>query len=195
MKGIKTMRKRIVALSLLSGLVAFTLVVAPPVSAVEEEEPAPTTTMTQAEKSADKKAATEEKKSERLEATKLRVCEKREAKINALMDRRVTQAEKHLDVFTKIYDRTKAFYEEKAKVAANYEELVQKVDQAKATATTSIATLKEAPDFSCDTDAPKEAATAFKEDYQDVRKDLKAYRTAIKDLIVAVKQAQGELES
>ena len=187
------MLKRLAALSLLCGLVAFTIAVTP-VSAVEEETADTRTQTSQQERKELREKAAEQKK-ERLETAKLRICKQREAKINAIMDRRAAQAQKHLEVFTKIFERTKKFYENKGNVTPNYEAVVSAAAEAKATAEASIATLKEAPNLNCEEAGPKDAAEAFKTAYQTVREDLKAYRAAIKDVIVAVRQAQGGLES
>lgn len=188
------MRKRFVALSLVSGVVALSCI-AMPVSADDgEDHTTDTTTQESTEQTSQPKRQGAERKSERLTAAKQRVCEQREATINAIMDRRAAQATKHLGVFTKIYDRTKAFYEAKGKVAADYDALIAKTDAAKVKAEASIAALAQSSDFSCDDADPKAVTDAFKTAHTAVREDLKAYRTAIKNLIVAVKQAQGGLE-
>jgi hypothetical protein len=108
------------------------------------------------------------------------------------MARRVTQAQKHLDVFTKIFERTKTFYTDKGKTVANYDALVAAADAAKAKAEATLATLKATDTFKCDVEGPKVVAEDFKAAHEQLREDLKAYRTAIKNLIVAVKTAQAE---
>lgn len=189
------MQKRLVALSLLSGVVAFILV-AMPVSAQQGEERSTDSTTQQGanERKEQAKIKTEQQQ-QRLTAAKQRVCEQREAKINAIMDRRTAQAQKHLEVFNKIYARTTAFYESKGNVAANYDSLIALVDAANVKAEASIAALKATPDFSCDDQSPKEVTDAYKTAYKAMREDVKAFKAALKDLIVAVKRAQGGLES
>jgi hypothetical protein len=127
----------------------------------------------------------------RLAANKLRVCEQRKTRITNIMNRAVTRAERQLNLFSTIAERVKTFYTEKGRVVANYAELVAAVDAAKAKAEADIAALKDLEPFACDSDDPKGQAEAFKLALTTVRKDLKDYRTAVKNLIVGVKSANS----
>ncbi|HSX31675.1 MAG TPA: hypothetical protein VLF43_00285 [Candidatus Saccharimonadales bacterium] len=201
------MRKRLLALSLISGLVAFTLVVMPVYAETSTDETSNSTTVedtTTPADSGDDKTTTQRKnelrkklreeaatrKQEYLADAKLKVCEKREAKINTIMAKRVTQAEKHMAVFDKIATRVKTFYTDKSLTVATYDELVADIDAAKVKAEATLAELKDTETFKCDAEDPKAIATDFKTYHKQLREDLKAYRTAIKDLIVAVKSSQ-----
>src|SRR5688572_28749042 len=103
----------------------------------------------------------QENKQRRLEENKLRVCEQRETRIKAIMVRSVTRAEKQLALFTKISDRVKAFYVDKGRTVANYDDLVAAVDAAKAKAEANLETLKTIDSFDCDAEDPKGNVEAF----------------------------------
>lgn len=133
----------------------------------------------------------QENKQQRLEENKLRVCEQRQEKIEAIMARSVTRAEKQLALFTRIADRVKAFYVDKGRTVANYDELVAAVDAAKAKAEANLETLKTVDSFDCNAEDPKGSAEAFKLALKSINQDLKDYRTSVKNLIVGVKSAQS----
>lgn len=130
-------------------------------------------------------------KQHRLEANKLRVCENRKTKITAIMARSITRAEKQLALFTTIATRVKAFYAEKGRTAANYDQLVAAADAAKAKAEANLETLKGLDAFDCNSEDPKGEIEAFKLALKSINSDLKDYRTSVKNLIVAVKSAQS----
>jgi len=127
----------------------------------------------------------------KLTEAKQKVCEVREKNITRIMNRSVARAEAQLGVFTKISDRVQAFYVKKGKTLSNYDELVAATNSAKAQAEADIASLKTLDEFDCSSDDPKGDASAFKEALETVRSDLKAYRTAVKNLIVGVKSVQS----
>lgn len=131
--------------------------------------------------------------SAKLDDNKKKVCEKRLSKITRSMEKMQTRGESQLAVFTKIADRTKAFYEQKQRTVANYNDLVDAVDEQKSAAELAIAAGNEAiADFSCDADDPAAIKDLFKAQLKDQIAALKAYKTAVKDLIVGVKSAQGQ---
>jgi hypothetical protein len=134
----------------------------------------------------------QEMRQKRLEANKLRVCQQRKVRIAAIMSRGDKRAERHLELFGTIAERVKAFYEDKGRTISNYDELVAAVDAAKAKAQADIETLKGLEPFNCDAEDPKGNAEVFKLALKTVKQDLKDYRTAVKNLIVGVKSAQGQ---
>ncbi len=136
----------------------------------------------------------EDNKQHRLEANKLRVCQLHKVKIAAIINRSITRAERQLELFTKIADRVKAFYVKKGYNVANYNDLVATADAAKAKAQADLDTLNNLDDFDCNSDDPKGQAEAFKTALKTVNQDLKDYRTAVKNLIVAVKSANSQAE-
>lgn len=133
----------------------------------------------------------QQERQQRLEENKLRVCEQRKSKIQAIMNRSVTRAERQLGLFTKISDRVKAFYEDKGYNVANYDDLVAAVEAAKANAEANLETLKDLDSFDCDSEDPKGNVEAFKLAIHSINQDLKDYRTSVKNLIVGVKSAQS----
>lgn len=126
----------------------------------------------------------------RLNAAKLKVCERRQANIQKIMNNSRERARKQIDLFTTIAERTEVFYAKKGKTLSNYDELVAAVTAAKSTAETDLAALPTT--FDCSGGDPKGAASSFKTAHQQLLSDLKAYRQAVKDLIVGVKSVQGD---
>lgn len=133
----------------------------------------------------------QENKQQRLAANKLRACQNRQARIAAIMSRSITRAEKQLELFTTIAERVKAFYVQKGRTVANYNDLVAAADAAKAKAQTNLDTLKALDGFDCSSEDPKGDIEAFKLALHSINSDLKDYRTAVKNLIVGVKSAQS----
>lgn len=123
------------------------------------------------------------------DAERQKSCETRAAELTKKLNKKVADAQKHKDVFDKIYTRVKSFHDTKQLNTPDYDALVAKVDSAQAAAQTSIETLK-AFDTSVDctqVDAVAAKVAGFRDALKSTRDSLKAYRTAIKDLIVAVK--------
>jgi hypothetical protein len=135
---------------------------------------------------------TQQNRGARLDAAKLRVCQNREKNIKGIMTRSVDRVTKQVTLFDKIAERTKAFYVDKGNVLTNYDELVAAADAAKAEATASLDDVKDSTTFTCSGEDPKGAAGTFKTEMKELIADLKAYRTAVKNLIVGVKSVQGD---
>ncbi len=175
------------------GIVGSTLVVGPAAAMAND------TSQTAQEKRVTAKLAATEKREAaqaRLADKKLAACQKREAKINNIMAHIASRGEKQLAVFTKIADRTKTFYTNKGKTLSNYDALVAEVDAKKAAAETAIEQIKTtSATFKCDGTDPKGAAASFKESLKTEIAALKAYKTAVKNLIVGVKSVQGTTTS
>lgn len=104
------------------------------------------------------------------------------------MARIADRGEKHLDVFTKISDRTQEFYVAKNLSVANYDELVANVEEKKASAEAQVELVRTtSTEFTCDGVNPTGVASLFKDDMQAQIAALKDYRTAVKDLIVGIR--------
>jgi uncharacterized protein YmfQ (DUF2313 family) len=128
----------------------------------------------------------------RLTDTKLKVCQLREKTVGNIMARMSDRGAKQLDVFSKIADRTEAFYVKAGKVLSNYDVLVADVVATKADAQTAVDAVKNtSTTFKCDGTNPKGVASSFKASLEAQNKALKAYKTAVKNLIVGVKSVQG----
>lgn len=128
----------------------------------------------------------------RFTGNKLKVCEQRKGNITSIIDRVVKRTQNQIDLFDKIATRTKTFYANKGKTLSNYDELVAAVTAAKTKAETDLQTIKNNSDFSCSSDDPSGDVSGFKAAVKQEIQDLKAYRTAVKNLIVGVKSVQGE---
>lgn len=128
----------------------------------------------------------------RLDNAKKRVCENRSKNIEAIMTRSVKRAENHIKLFSTIAERVQAFYEKKGLNVANYDELVSAIDAAKVAAESAITDMKAAANFDCDSDDPKGEIEAFKEAHKTVLNELHDYRTAVKNLIVGIREPSSE---
>jgi hypothetical protein len=93
-----------------------------------------------------------------------------------------------------IAERTEKFYTDKGKTVTNYDDLVAAVNNAKTTTQADVANLKTliGNGFDCSGDNPKGTAASVKAAIEQTRTDMKAYKTAVKNLIVAVKSVQGD---
>lgn len=130
----------------------------------------------------------------RTEAERTKFCETKSTELSARLKNRVTDAEKHKAVFDKIFARVTAFHDSKQLTTADYDSLVAKVTSAQQAASDSIATLK---GFDATVDCSNVGAAttkiaAFKDALTQTRDSLKAYRTALKNLTVAVKSSIPE---
>ena len=129
--------------------------------------------------------------SKRLSEGQQRACERRETAVKSIMARSRERASRQLELFTTIADRTKAFYAEKGNTLADYDELAAAADAAKVKAETSLSVIPDATDFNCSSEDPKASGKAFKLALRQGADDLKAYKTAVKNLIVGVKSVQS----
>jgi hypothetical protein len=131
-----------------------------------------------------------------LAAAKLRSCQNREKAINNIMTRIADRGQKQVDLFTTIATRVETFYTAKGKTLSNYDALVSDVNTQKAAAQTEVDALKASSvTFKCDGTDPKGAAQSFKSNLKAEIDALKAYKTAVKNLIVGVKSVQGSTTS
>lgn len=132
----------------------------------------------------------------RLAAAKLKACQNREKAITNIMSRLSERGQKHVDLFSKIAERTETFYTKKGKTLANYDALVADVAAKKAAAQAAVDTVKSTSvEFKCDGTDPKGVVSSFKADLKLEIEALKAYRTSVKNLIVGVKSVQGTTSS
>ncbi|HET7640449.1 MAG TPA: hypothetical protein VFK47_17115 [Ktedonobacteraceae bacterium] len=184
------MKKMIIKNSLVATIAAFSFATAMPVMAsaqgvAQERETAQTT-------AAEKREAAQT----RLANAKLKACQNREKAITNIMTRIGDRGQKQVDLFTKIADKTQAFYTNKGKKLSNYDTLVSDVTAKKQAAQTAVdATKASVIEFKCDGSDPKGAAASFKENMKTQNTALKAYKTAVKNLIVGVKSVQGSTAS
>ena len=132
----------------------------------------------------------------RLEGEKLKSCQNREKTITTIMSRIADRGQKQFDLFTTIADKTETFYKEKGNTVATYDTLTADLAAKKATAQATIDTVNaNKATFKCDETNPRGIVSSFKESLKAEISALKEYRTAVKNLIVGVKSAQGTTAS
>ncbi len=126
-----------------------------------------------------------------LAAGQLKACQNREAAITNIMTRIDTRAQNQLTLFGTIATRLETFYTTKGKTVSNYNQLLAAIASAKAQAETDFGTLQTNSNFTCSSTDPKGMVTAFQSYLKMEISDLQNYRTAVKNLIVAVATANG----
>ena len=127
----------------------------------------------------------------RLEGAKKRTCEARKTTINGIMSRSTARVSKQIQLFGTISERVQKFYAQSGLTIANYDTLVAAIDEAKAKVQTDLRALEATDTFTCDGQDPKGDAEAHRAAMKSAVEDLKAYKKAVKDLIVAVRSAKA----
>lgn len=130
----------------------------------------------------------------KLQDAKLRACENREEKIKNIMARTSQRGQKHIELFSTIADRVKTYHDNKNLNAENYAALVAEADAKKAGAQLAVEALK-STEFNCSSEDPKGNVQLFKDVKKEMLSALQAYRTSVKNLIVAVAKAQDKAVS
>ena len=149
------------------------------------------------EKAMEKKAEVKEKIAARLTDAKLKVCQNRERAIQKRSTQLTKLSEKMLTTFDKIATRVQTYYTNTVvptgRTVENYDGLVTEIATQKAAAQTALTTAQAAVEsFTCAGEDPKGQLTAFNEQMKAVKKALKDYRTAVRNLIVAVHSNKGK---
>lgn len=131
-----------------------------------------------------------EKTHEKSAELRQKACTVRKDAMQKHLSTKVAAAEKHKEVFDKIFTKVQNYYNQKELNVDNYEALVGAVQDTQADTTEKLLALKSV-DVSIDCSDPGVANTigTFKEALGDTRDSLKAYKTALKQLISAVRQA------
>lgn len=128
---------------------------------------------------------------QRLSEVRLKVCQQKENNIKnraSHLEQLVNNMELKFDEITQ---RVETYYTNKVaangKTVSNYNTLVANIQTEKTTVATALAKAKnDVSGFTCTGDNPKGQLTLYRQDMQTVKQALKSYRTAIKNLIVAV---------
>lgn len=134
--------------------------------------------------------AMKEARTARLEAKRLELCQKRQQKINDIVTHGIEQNTKQLAVFQKIAANVKQFYLDKKLSSDAYAGAVANADSAEANAVAAIEASSEIT-FDCTTTDSTHPGSVIKEAMTTRHSSLAAYRTAIRDLILAVRKANG----
>ncbi|MBC7459325.1 hypothetical protein H7200_01260 [Candidatus Saccharibacteria bacterium] len=132
---------------------------------------------------------------EKLESRKKAVCQNRQEKINSAMTNVGERSQNQFDRIGKIYEATVVFYNAKGLSVAGYDELVAKVNSAKAAAETAAQNLQSTPKLSCDSDGPKADVQAFRNKRLDKVEAFGSYRDAVKAFVKTVREAAKAVES
>jgi hypothetical protein len=135
----------------------------------------------------------------KLDGAKLKACQAREKGLERRSETLVKRVEKIAAKFDKIAGKVDTYYFETlvpaGKSVDNYANLKADIETQKVAAQTALASAKQnLASFSCEGADPKGTMAAFRTDIQAVNAALKEYRTAVKDLIVAVRTASGDME-
>jgi len=127
---------------------------------------------------------------EHSQAQRQQACEARKSNLTRRMDHAATQAQKHKDVFDKIYTRVQEFYTNKQLNVADYDSLKTAADSAQTDAQASVEALASLNvDIDCTSQTVAESVSAFREAVKNTRDSLKDYRKALVDLINSLKGA------
>jgi hypothetical protein len=140
------------------------------------------------------------KAEQKLTEAKLKICQNKEAAIQKRDSQLTKTAENMLTKFDSIASRVETYYTSKVvpsgKTVSNYDALAAEIATKKSAAQTALSKAgTDAQAFGCTSDDPKGQLTQFRTDMQTVKEDLKAYRSAIKNLIVAIRSVTGTTES
>ena len=117
-------------------------------------------------------------------------CNQREHSITTRTANFGAAAQRHLDVFNSIFAKVQAFQTDKHLNVSNYDALVAAATAKQSTAQSAVDALKalNVP-IDCTQSDPAGSVATVKAAVSDARTALQAYRSAIKDVIVALKGA------
>jgi len=127
---------------------------------------------------------------------RMQACKAREVSIKNRMNHLTQLATEMQAKFDRHAQKVEDYYNNKVvpggKTVDNYDELVASIDAQKTAVTDALGEAQTTADaFSCENGKPKEQVKQFREDMQTAKRALKAYRSAIKDLIVAIRSVNG----
>lgn len=135
----------------------------------------------------------------RLAEAKLKACQAKEKAIKKRAKRLGGLAANMQNKFDSIAARVREYYTTKVvpsgKTVANYDSLVADIQTKKGAVQTALTQVQATADsFACDSNDPKGQLAQFRAEMRAVKSALKDYRTAIKNLIVAVRSVTGATE-
>lgn len=121
----------------------------------------------------------------------LKACQNRQAAISNIISRIDTRSQNQLNLFTTIATRVENFYSTKSKNVSNYSQLVSAINSAKTLAQNNLSSLQTSSSFTCSNPNPKGMVIAFQGYLKTEISDLQNYRMTVKNLIVAIAQANN----
>ncbi len=138
----------------------------------------------------------EAKAEQRLNDDKKQKCHRVEANIDLHTKNFTAHTERQLKLFDSISQKVQDFAKRKNLTVAQEQTLLAQIATAKAKVNQDLSTLRsDSEAFKCDGANPKGSLKAFHSDAALVRSDLKAYRTSVRQLIQAVRQANGQSQT
>jgi len=139
---------------------------------------------------AQERQAQHQKVSEKLSDVRQKTCEKHHTVITNVMNRINDRGQRRLNVVNTVSTRVQDFKAGKGLAVNDYDALVAAVDSSKTNAQTAIDMVKSTQvEFKCDGSNPKGVGASYQQAVKTQNEALKSYRDAVKDLVVAVKQA------
>ena len=115
-------------------------------------------------------------------------CQARQAEINTRINNYATAAQRHLGVFEGLLTKVQTFYTTNKLNVSGYDTLLATAQSKQADAQKAVDTLKALDvNIDCTSSDPAQSVVAVKAAVANARVALQAYRTAIKNLIVALK--------
>ncbi len=134
---------------------------------------------------------------EKLEATKLKICETKKSSIVRRSTRLAERAERQLANFSSKSTRIENFYNDKllpkGVTVSNYDDLIADIEAKKEAVSEAITSAKSsAENFDCSAADPKGQLTNYRTDMRNAVTALKEYRQSIKNLIVAIRTAAAK---
>jgi chromosome segregation ATPase len=130
------------------------------------------------------------KETEKLKQARVKVCDGRKTSINSRISRTENFASSHKEKLDAIYVKVKAFHDSKNLTVANYDQLVTAVDTAQADAAAKVAALKAVnTTVDCANQNVADGLSAYRAALSETRDSLKTYRSALLDLMKAVREA------
>lgn len=129
-------------------------------------------------------------------AQRMKICENREKTINNKVGAFGNHAVKYLERLDTIFTKVQNYQLEKQLPVSNYDELLQTTNAKQSDAATAVAALKlVAVNIDCSAEDPAAGLSTVKQAAHDARDALKAYRSALKDMVKALIQASSTTTS
>lgn len=126
----------------------------------------------------------------RTEAERQQACTARQKALTTRMSNAVRQAKKYESVIDTAYSRVKSFHDSKNLNVSDYATLTAAVDAAQANAKSSVEALQSLDvSVDCSSQTVADSVSAYQSAVKNTRDSLKAYRTALVDLINSLKGA------
>lgn len=130
------------------------------------------------------------------EAERQKSCTAHQAEINQRIANYSTAAQRHLGVFNDIFAKAQTFHDNKNLTVTDYASLAAAATAKQSAAQTAVDALKGlSVNIDCTQPDPASSLATVKSAVSNARTALQAYRSAIKDLIVALKAAAPSTDS